>query len=167
MEFKIALICMQRSLLSAVLMFILSYFSCGGQDTESKNVRVLTDKTEYLQSEPIIIALENCLVDSIYSHIGSLTPVFAIQFIEIKADEDNWLKLYAQCQYPDCIYDIDSPTALPPGETDSFKWDPLIYVDGGPFPSQPGSGLYRISVLYLDKTDNDWKSAFSNTFLIN
>ncbi len=152
-------------ILFGVILLISSYK--GEIDNKEKRVKIITDKIEYNQSEVIIITIKNNLKDSIYSHIGSLTPLFAIQFIERKTKNKCWEKLYAYCQYPHCIYDIDVPQVINPGQSESMKWDPLIFINGTSKTEQLDPGQYRVLILYLDSAMKNWKSEYSNLFIIN
>ena len=105
--------------------------------------------------------------DVIYSHIESGTPIFAIKYVERKICINNWEKLFAQCQYPNCIFDIDAPQMVNPGQTKALEWYPLLYIDGNSESIVADTGLYRIQILYLDSKMETWKTVNSNSFIIN
>lgn len=131
-----------------------------------KGVSIATDKIEYKQRETITITVRNDLEESIFSHIGSGTPVFAIKHIQRKTAEGSWENLYAQCQPPHCFFDIDTPVEINPGESASFKWKPLIYVNGTRETATLNSGEYRLVVLFEDSEKTEWTLIYTNEFRI-
>lgn len=133
--------------------------------TIPEGVAIRTDRTEYVQGEDIRITITNNLEKSIYSHIGSYTPEFSIETVERKT-EDGWESLFAWCQYPFCIYDIDPPVEIKPLYSESFLWTPLIYIDGTEESAQAEPGVYRLSILYRAE-GGGWESVYSNEFRIN
>jgi hypothetical protein len=135
-------------------------------DANDKGITVVTDKSEYKQGETINITLINNLEESIFSHIRSGTPVFCIQHIEIRTPTGQQEKLYAQCQYPYCTNDIDAPGEIKSGESETFIWKPLVYVDGTLETVLPRPGLYRLLISYEDNKKTKWESVYSNQFTI-
>jgi len=125
---------------------------------------VRTDKTEYEQGEDIRITITNNLEKSIYSHIGSFTPEFSIGVVERKT-QDGWESLFAWCQYPYCISDIDPPVEIKSGQSESFLWTPLIYIDGTEESARAEPGEYRLSILYRVEPGG-WRATYSNRFQI-
>jgi len=143
----------------------------GWRVSGARGVTITTDKTEYKQGESVKITLKNDLKKSIFSHIGSGTPVFCIEYVERKTPAGNWEELFAQCQYPHCIYDIDAPGEIKPGQSKTLEWKPLIYIDGTLKRIQAGSGIYRLISLYQIRggpsSENwEWKTTKSNEFTI-
>ena len=136
----------------------------------ARGVTITTDKTEYKQGESVKITLKNNLKKSIFSHIGSGTPDFCIEYIERKAPAGNWESLFAQPQPPHYIFDIDTPAEIKPGQAEIFEWRPLIYIDGTLKRIQAGSGIYRLISLYQIKgrsaENREWKTTKSNKFTI-
>jgi len=86
--------------------------------TSNRGVIVTTDKTEYEQGEIIKITIRNNLNETIYSHIGSSTPIFSINHVEKKRSDGTWKKLFAQCQYPHCIHKVAAPKEIKPGQSE-------------------------------------------------
>lgn len=132
-----------------------------------KKVTITTDKTEYEQGELIKITIRNDLSESIFSH----TDVFCIEYIERKTSEGNWEKLFAQCQYPHCLYKIGGPKEIKPGQSVTFEWEPLIYVNGTPDTVQMSPGIYRLKILYQIRKGPiserwEWKTIYSDEFTI-
>lgn len=132
----------------------------------AKEVTITTDKTEYEQGGTIEITLKNNLKESIFSHIGSGTPVFCIEYIERKTPAGVWEKLFAQCQYPHCMYEIDASAEIRSGQSVALEWEPLIFVNGTSETIQAGPGQYRLSILYEDYQKTEWRSIYSNEFTI-
>ncbi len=134
-------------------------------------VIVTTDKSEYGQGETMKITLRNELGEDIFSHAGSQTPVFSIDKIERRSPEGDWDRLFAQCQYPHCIYDIDGPAKTQAGQAVSFEWAPRIYIDGTNKNTPATPGVYRLMIAYQIKRGNssadwNWLQARSNEFTI-
>jgi hypothetical protein len=138
---------------------------------KSQGIIVTTDKFEYKQGEVIKITLRNELSESIFSHIGSQTPVFFIDRIERKKSGEDWDKLFAQCQYPHCVDDIDGPAEIKSSQSVSFVWDPLIYPDGANKNIQAMAGTYRLLITYQIRKNYlsknwEWLKVYSNEFVI-
>ena len=131
-----------------------------------KGVVIKTGKNHYESRESIDITLTNNLKESIYSHIGSDTPVFTIEHIERKNTDSVWDTLFAQCRYPECVHDSDAPLEVKPGYSVTFEWNPMIYIDGSPEYVTAEPGRYRLLILYMNADRNEWKSEYSTTFLI-
>ena len=157
------------------IILILSAFffivSIGYSQDKNHQVIIKTDKDFYIEGEVIKITLRNDLIENVFSQAGSLTPVFSIDSIEKKDSTGNWEKLFAQCQYPHCSYDIDGPAEIGAGQSVSFDWNPLIYIDGADKYIQAKSGIYRLLILYqIRKGDSfegwKWLKEYSNEFAI-
>lgn len=154
--------------------FILTGFQISWSNksyAKSQEIIVTTDKNEYKHGEVIKITLKNELSESVFSHIGSQTPVFSIDRIERKKSGEDWDKLFAQCQYPHCVYDIDGPSEIKPNQYVSFEWNPLIYIDGTNNNIQTKPGTYRLLVTYQIRKDYlsknwEWLKVYSNEFVI-
>ncbi len=130
-------------------------------------VMVLTDRAEYQTGEKINIKMTNHQGKIIFSHIGGETAVFCIQHIEKKNTGGKWKRLFAQCQTPHCIYDIDAPREIKSGKTESMMWSPLIFVNGTSRTMQPVPGVYRLLIRYEDNQKSEWKSVYTNQFIIH
>lgn len=139
--------------------------ACAGNS--GNGIAVATDKHEYQQGEGIRIVFTNNSPESVFSHIRSLTPVFSIQHIEKKNTSGQWEKLHAQCQYPNCTYEIDAPGEIKAGEIAELVWEPLVFVNGTPQTVLPESGVYRLAISYEDSLKKKWLTVYTNTFLIN
>lgn len=133
----------------------------------SNGVTVSTDKLEYQQGEVIRVVITNNLRQSIFSHIRSLTPVFGIKHIEKKNTNEHWERLYAQCQFPHCTYEIDAPGEIKPGENEAMEWKQLVFVDGTAKTALPEPGVYRLAISYEEYQKTKWQSVLTNTFTIN
>ncbi|MFA5973837.1 MAG: hypothetical protein WC780_15915 [Lentimicrobiaceae bacterium] len=137
----------------------------GSKDNDG--VIAQTNKLEYAQSETITITVTNYLKEDIYSAIGSGTPVYAIKYVQRKICGNKWEDNFAQCKYPNCKIDIDAPQAVKPGESKSMEWNPLLFVDGTSKSVQAGSGKYRLVILYTSADRKEWKTIYSNSFVIH
>jgi len=137
------------------------------ESKDNDGVIAQTNKPEYAQSETITITVTNNLNEDIYSGIGSGTPVYAIQYVQLKICGDKWEDNFAQCQYPNCKNDIDAPQAIKPGESQSMEWNPLLFIDGTSKSVQAGSGKYRLVILYTSADRKEWKTIYSNNFVIH
>jgi len=146
---------------------ILSFSTIHKDIIDEEGVIVLTNKSEYSKSETITIVITNNLSEDIFSAIGSGTPVYAIKYVQRKICNDKWENLFAQCQYPNCIIDCDGPQVIKPGQSQSMEWNPLLFIDGTPKSIQANPGQYRLLILYTDSDRKEWKSIYSNRFVIN
>jgi len=162
------------ALIRNLLFFMAVTFIVGGiaifsacAENSSNGVVVSTDKLEYQQGEVIRIVLTNNLRGSVFSHIRSLTPVFCIKHIEKKITDEQWEKLYAQCQFPNCTYEIDPPGEIKPGESVTLEWKPLVFVDGTAKTALPEFGVYRLSITYEGYQKEKWQFIYTNTFAIS
>ena len=135
--------------------------------SEPNEVTIATDKQEYGKGENIKITIRNASQESIFSHIGSRTPVFAIEYVWRKGTEGVWEKLYAQCKPPHCYNDTDVPVKIQPGESKIMEWEPRVYVNGTTESYITGAGEYRISILYEDEQKSKWQRVDTNEFKIN
>jgi hypothetical protein len=138
---------------------------------EAQEITITTDKAEYEQGESVKLTLENKLEVSIFSHIASGTPGACIEHIERKTPAGDWERLFTRCQDPYCIYDIDAPGEMKPGESKTFEWKPLIYINGTQERIEAGPGTYRFVSLYQIREapypENwGWKTVRSNEFVI-
>lgn len=136
-------------------------------ENSGNGVAVSTDKLEYQQGEVIRVVFTNNLVESIFSHIRSLTPVFCIKHIETKNTNEQWERLYAQCQFPNCTYEIDAAGEIKPGESVALEWKPLVFADGTAKTILPEPGVYRLAISYEEYQKKKWQSVYTNTFTIN
>lgn len=118
---------------------------------ETQEVTITTDKAEYEQGETVKITLKNNLKESIFSHIGSGTPIFCIEYVERKTARGNWEKLLAQGQYPYVLSSKprDVPKEIKPGQSAIFEWwKPSIFINETSKSIQAGPGIYRLVILY-------------------
>jgi hypothetical protein len=132
---------------------------------------VSTDKNDYGAAEIVTIRLTNVLFRSIFSHLGSQTPVFAIDGVEMKNAAGGWDTLSAWCRPPFCVYDMDAPAELKPQESVSWAWDPWIYVGGTHERTRPAAGTYRLRISYRGQAGDpagqgQWFNVVSNEFKI-
>ncbi|MBU0468198.1 MAG: hypothetical protein KKD07_04845 [Candidatus Omnitrophica bacterium] len=160
---------MKKILLTIFVLF--SFVAIGFCQVQILQPTIKSDKEFYEVGEVIKITLTNDLSENIFSHIGSLTPVFAVDNIGKKDPGGNWVKLFAQCQYPHCMWDIDGPAEIGPRQSVSFEWNPLIYIDGTDKYSQARTGIYRLLILYQIRKDAssenwEWLKVYSNDFTI-
>lgn len=133
----------------------------------SNDITASTDKKEYQQEETIRIFFTNNLRESIFSHIRSLTPLFCIQYIEKQLTDNHWEKLYAQCQFPDCTYEIDAPGEIKAGESETLEWNALVFIDGTTTSVLLDPGVYRLAISYEDYQKSKWRSVSTNPFTIH
>jgi hypothetical protein len=131
-----------------------------------KSVIVKTNKNEYSISETIEVSFFNNTLDSVFSHIGSYTPLYAIRYLERKNCENDWKQYFVQCQYPNCVIDIDFPVIIKPKQTISFKWEPIIFINGSIKHEKIKTGRYRIQLHYLNSEKIIWQTTYSNEFTI-
>ncbi len=132
---------------------------------------VSTDKESYGSAETVAIRLTNPSFRSIFSHLGSQTPVFAIEGVEMKNAQGGWDTLSAWCRPPYCVYDMDAPAELKPQESVSWVWDPWIYVGGTHDRVRPAPGTYRLRISYRAPAippaeQGAWLTVASNEFMI-
>ncbi len=137
----------------------------------AQEVTVTTERTEYKAGQNIKVIMANNLKGSIFSHVGSATAVFSIRNVQRQNPDRTWKKLFAQCQYHNCVYDIDAPSEIKPGRIESFVWEPLIYINGKPEFIPADAGTYCLDILYQVKGDPspekwDWKTVRTNQFTI-
>jgi hypothetical protein len=135
----------------------------------AQEVTVLTDKTQFARSEKINITLSNKSKESIFSIAASSTPGAAISILEKKITAEQWNSFEVDCNWPDCDRDYDGPVEIRAGKSVSFSWEPHIYVKPK-YPS-PEFGVYRLSLLYQVRKDNnpknwEWLTATSNEFTL-
>jgi len=140
-------------------------------DTHAENswnkLTVSTDKPRYQQEEKIKITFENNLQESVFSHIRSLTPIYCIKHIEKQINGAQWVRLYAQCQFPNCTYEIDRPGELKPGENASFEWTPRQFIRGTAETALLEPGIYRLAITYQNHLRNKWEVTYTNNFTIH
>ena len=139
------------------------------RSTSANEVTVTTDKREYRQGEAIKITITNDLGESIFSNIGSGTPIFCIEYIERKITKGNWEKLLVQGQYPYVLSDKprDVPKEIKPGQSQTFVWLPFIFFKAATEPVQVSPGQYRFSISYYEDKDGEQKkSIYTKEFRI-
>jgi len=127
---------------------------------------VKTSMTYYTKGDSIEITLINRLKQSIWSHAGSETPIFAIQHVEIMNLSHTWDTLYIRCQYPECEEESDAPQEILPGASVIFSWNPQIYPDGSQEHHTAEAGRYRLVIMYMFADKKEWKQTYSNEFVI-
>jgi hypothetical protein len=141
----------------------------------SGKVTITTNKSEYGQNETINITLYNGLNVSIYSYIAGSAQGYFIEQVE-KKTQKGWLAYRP-------VY-LESYVAymgeVKPGESFSFEWEPLIWVNGTYSndyvyeESKLEPGIYRISstpvtsdYFVVDPVENNsWRTVYSNEFTI-
>jgi len=133
---------------------------------DRKKISAFTDKTSYTSSNRINITIANNSKEEIYSHAGSLTPLFSIKNICRKGLDGKWEIYSAQCTFPECMTDSDAPQAIKPGQQVTITWNPLIFDEGSSKLIPPGSGKYFLIILYEDSQKKNWKTLQSNIFNI-
>ena len=146
---------------------VLFIYACNDSvenENPQKYILVQTDKTEYYEGEIIVITLYNNSKESIFSHIGSGTPVFCIKNVEKKQKKGIWKKYFAQSQSNEVHRDIDGPNEIKPGQSVSLEWKPLIFSGNSLESIIPSIGRYRLSILYEDYKKTKWMSIYSNEF---
>lgn len=154
------------ALIGIILLHCTAGAKMNGRKHTEGGIYIQTDKQDYDQSDIITISISNHSDQKVSSHIGSHTPVFAIKYVERKINDDNWEQFYAHCQYPHCIVDTDAPQEIKPDQQKSMEWKPVIHINGTAETARLVSGVYRLSILYLDHESNKWKSEYSNHFTI-
>ncbi len=156
-------------------MFCFGFFSigvCFSQDATTGatppykkpllDIKITTDKEFYSVNDSIKVTVFNNIDESIYSHACSLTPTFCINHI----GSFDGLKYYAYCDYPDCVYDIDVPCEIKPGESVQFPWQPRYYdtVKKQMLDLNPGDYCLVISYQIKDTRDSSkWQWLFQNS----
>ena len=155
---------------SIFLISILYSFSFYKSETSiaiiERKIIVKTDKITYNKSKAIKIIFNNNLNDSVYSHIGSHTPIFAIKQVEKKVTKNNWVQYFAYCQFPNCILDTDIPVIIRPKQTIIMEWLPILYSNGDKNGKIAEEGTYKILILYLNSDKSEWQEIYSNEFII-
>ncbi len=134
-----------------------------------EGLTVTTEKKEYNPGETINVTLKNDLSESIYSHIGSKTPVYSIEYIERKTQQ-GWKTLFVQCQPPRCIQDIDAPAETLPGQSRTFEWGGLYVNETGDY-ARLGKDKYHLVINYQVRRENTsedsrWLRIYSSDFMI-
>jgi len=164
---------MVKKILSGFLTSVVlasSLFFCVRADAAGERVSLTTDKIEYEKGEMVKVTLVNYLEESIYSQIASNTPSFFILYVERKKRNSTWEQLFANCQYPNCVYDIDGPAEIKPGQSASFNWKPFIFLNGTANSLPAESGTYRLIGSYhrkrLSSEGSDLYNIRSNEFKI-
>jgi len=133
------------------------------------DIQVITDKMVYKVGDAVVVTVNNPMDESILTNVGTLTPIFAIEYVERLMPDRTWRRLHAYCDYPHCTYTIETPVTLKPGGIRTFKWRPLIYLDGTAETFLAGPGLYRLIIRYqiretLSDTKYEWRASRSNEF---
>ena len=157
--------------LALVFLVFLGCLGQAGFSFGETELSVTTDKKAYASGDVVVIVLKNNSAGDIFSHLGSQTPVFAIDGVERKGAGERWDRLFAWCQYPHCVYDMDGPAELKAGESVSWGWDPWIYIDGTAQKVRARTGTYRLLILYRAGADHpaepgQWLRAVSNEFIL-
>ncbi|GEM_PF-2024329 len=139
--------------------------------TLPNKITVSTELAKYSQTEVIKVSLFNGLKRSVFSHAGGPASLFSINKIERKNQSGTWDKLTAQCQYPNCVFDLDAPVEIKPGTTAMFGWKPLEYPEGKEEAVLLKPGVYRLLMNYQFRpgktTENwNWITTYSNEFTI-
>ncbi|MFB3918844.1 MAG: hypothetical protein ACE14U_02115 [Candidatus Velamenicoccus archaeovorus] len=152
-------------------LLVLGGFGGAGFSFGETGLSVTTDKKEYRPREIVTIRLTNGSPESIFSHLGSQTPVFAIEGVEMKNVQGGWDSLSAWCRPPFCVYDMDAPAELRPQESVSWAWDPWIYTGGTHERVRPAAGTYRLRISYRAPAtppinQGPWLSVVSNEFTV-
>jgi len=129
------------------------------KESANLSVMVASEKTE---SKFIAVTIKNNSTESVFAHIG----VEGVKNIERKTDQGGWEELFAMCQVPNCVYDIGPPQEIKTGESKSFEWQPLIFINGANKSVQAEPGQYRLVFLYEDAQKTDWQTTYSNEFTI-
>lgn len=134
-------------------------------------ITVSTELTKYSQTEVIKVSFFNGLNRSVFSHAGGPASLFSINKIERKNQNGTWDKLAAQCQYPNCVFDLDAPLEIKPRVTAIFGWKPAEYPEGKEEAVLLKPGAYRLLVNYQLRpgkaTENwNWITTYSNEFAI-
>lgn len=143
----------------------------GRLNAPPNKITVKTERAKYGQTEVIEVLFFNGLNRSVFSHAGGPSSLFSINKIERKKPGAGWESLFAQCQYPNCIYDINAPLEIGPGVTAVFGWKPLEYPEGKKEAVLLEPGSYRLLINYqLRPVKNaanwNWITTYSNEFTI-
>ncbi len=134
-------------------------------------VDVRTDATDYLSGEDIGVSVSNLLEVPVRTHVGSATPIAAIDHAERKFSDGSWQREEVLCTPPHCTYVIDSPYPLDPGETRSFRWKPVFFTKGTAERRPVPPGVYRLLVRYQVQPDPAvpkwvWHHTLTNEFTV-
>jgi len=116
-------------------------------------VEARTDSTEYRAGEEVLVSVTNLLDVPVQTHVGSGTPLAAIDHALRKYSDGSWRREEVWCTYPHCTYVVDSPYSLDPGDTRSFRWRPVFFVKGTAERRPVPPGVYRLVVRYLVRPD--------------
>lgn len=118
-------------------------------------IMIATDITHYKPGEKITIYLKHYLKKNVFSYFGTEKSICAINSIEKK--DGDWAKL-SWTQAPDCpqitLKEI-KPYHLS-GEFGMFGWQPTL-----------DPGQYRLEVIYKLSGEEEWKTVYSNEFIIS
>ena len=154
-----------RKIFASLVIFLTIITAVQAQEEPSpdlaKQVLVSLNKDIYSVGEPIAVTIQNNSAQSLFSHAASVTPGMAVNFIEQKSINGEWIRHQVRCGYPECYLDIDFPGEILPQKSITFSWMPTIHYAGkNPDLSAP-EGTYRIVVDYQIRKGEDskqWKS---------
>jgi len=116
-------------------------------------VEARTDAASYHSGEEVAISVTNLLDVPVRTHVGSATPIAAIDHALRKYSDGSWKREEVLCTYPHCTYVVDSPYPLGPGETRSFRWKPAFFPNGTAEKRPVPPGVYRLVVRYQVQPD--------------
>jgi hypothetical protein len=135
-----------------------------------QQITVSTLKNSYSLKEEITIKLANSLEVPVFTIAASSSPEMGLTNLERKASV-GWDALPLRCRQPSCIVDYTMPPAgeIKPGATVTFSWKPKVFINNKY--EAPGSGTYRLTIMYqVSKPDDpmrwNWKTVRSNTFTL-
>jgi hypothetical protein len=131
-----------------------------GLEIKKAEVIITTDRRQSYPGEVIKITIKNNLDKSIFAHPDS----FSIEYIQRKKTDGSWENLFANCQFPHCIYRIGPPQEIKPHGSVTFKWEPLIYIEGTSETIVALPDIYRLEISY--QKNWEWRTAYSNEFEI-
>jgi len=123
---------------------------------KSPSGMVIVDKGSYFPGEMVKIVIKNDYDELI--HIGS----FRVSSIYKKYGED-WVLLEAYCHYPYCVYKLMAHK-LESGKSMDFEWNPIQYIQT--YSKSLDSGEYIISTEFRLDSENNWREAYSQQFVI-
>lgn len=118
-------------------------------------VKIQTDTDKYRVGEKITIHLKHYLRENIFSHFGAENPACSIESIEKK--NGNWEKV-SDWFLPSVCSQIALAETKPfylSGDFKIFEWQENL-----------GPGQYRLKVVYKLAGEDDWKTIYSNEFII-
>jgi hypothetical protein len=135
-----------------------------------QQVTVSTVKNSYSLKEKITITVANPLETPVFTIAASSSPEMGLINLERKASV-GWDALPLRCRQPSCKVDYTMPPAgeIKPGAAVTFSWQPKVFINNKY--EAPGSGTYRLTIMYqVSKPDDpmkwNWKTVRSNTFTL-